>query len=109
MRDGIRMIGGIAWGFDPLDKFPKATDDNLVELLGFIPEFIMNCDNVVRTALAKYGYPASPMTGGVVNEDGVYLYPEDPPLYPIAKMPCWKSGNLCLSIWHNLIYQYSKR
>ena len=75
---------------DPLNRFPNHAGAFFYNSLGRLPEMF---DAGLRSAgpihlgmLNAYGFGGSPMTGGTVADNGVYTYPEDPPLYPIAKM-----------------------
>lgn len=83
----------LVMGFvDPLDKYPKASQEALMEACGFIPYFVADAaeDSTAAAALntmeGVYGFPAMPMTGGEVSVEGVYSYPEDPDLYPLVAM-----------------------
>lgn len=73
---------------DPLNKFPDILPTRLVESLGILPMWIDSDDE--RTARqqfeAKYEFGVHEMRGGTIDENGVYQYPEDPPLYPLATM-----------------------
>jgi hypothetical protein len=76
---------------DPTNNFKHVKESVLMEHMGFIPKFIMQALDRPDTSLAQgmldaYGFGSPPMTGGVVKEDGVYSYPEDPDLHPLVKL-----------------------
>lgn len=60
------------------------------ELIGIIPNFfhgtqaVQDFENWKQDVTNAYGFPANHL-GGKVSEDGVYSYPEDPDLLPLAK------------------------
>lgn len=70
--------------FDPLDQKKYRG----VEVLGLIPSFINDSDVVgkgFREALGEqYGFGLYETTGGSISDEGVYSYPEDPDLQPLA-------------------------
>lgn len=79
--------------FDPLKKYTKYPRVDLREAMGLIPYFIIEAatdgPNGARDVLdamnRTYGFGGPEMTGGTIEEDGTYTYPEDPDLYPYAK------------------------
>ena len=80
--------------FDPLKRFPNATKQALVEACGLIPYFVLEAATVAPEGAAgvleamnnAYGFAIGiNLTGGTVSDEGVYRYPEDPDLYPIAR------------------------
>jgi hypothetical protein len=79
---------GVAWKLDPLNHYERQSPVDIAMSMGLIPEFLHAHDE--RAVLAQleqnYGFgPLHAITGGTVDETGVYRYPEDPPLYPIAE------------------------
>lgn len=76
---------------DPTDNFSDVEEGTLMEHMGLIPNFIVQALDRPDTSLAQgmldaYGFGSVPMLGGIVKEDGVYSYPEDPDLYPMVKL-----------------------
>jgi hypothetical protein len=77
---------------DPLDQYPDYDPADILNRLGFIPSFIADAieeygatsETLEKTVLEIYGYNPSPMTGGAFTPNGVYQYPDDPDLYPLA-------------------------
>ena len=84
---------------DPLDHFLntketasayKVTVDRILQELGILLNWVTtrHKDETMRQAL-KRNYSAVsgmyPMTGGEINEEGIYKYPEDPDLVPLIK------------------------
>lgn len=73
---------------DPTNHFrPKgATDDALMESMGFIPSFIDTSDGTKLKVQIETNYPYFNEWDNKFNltEEGVYQYPEDPDLYPIG-------------------------
>lgn len=61
----------------------------LVPMLGLLPQFLAESDPAddAREAFDKaYGFGLYEMTGGNVDKNsGIFTYPEDPDMYPIAE------------------------
>lgn len=75
--------------FDPLQKHNQPKRYILV-ICGLIPLWLVDEANfglIANEVFEKeYTFGVYEMTGGQVDEDGVYYYPEDPPLYPYYAM-----------------------
>lgn len=79
---------------DPKGKHVEYSEDHIKSMLGLIPNFILQAQRDMEIeqysfaeAMEKqYGWPAGKMEGTVV--DGVYSYPSDPDLYPLAEYNC---------------------
>ena len=75
---------------DPLFHYrQKYEHHQIIEMLGFIPNFFKDALENHTLTLAEsmaeaYGFPSPVMNGGDVATNGVYTYPQDPPLYPLA-------------------------
>ena len=80
---------------DPTGHFRNrdVSKDKLLEAMGLIPYFAVaaaaqlpkTAEKALELMDLEYGFGMGAMTGaGTVDEDGVYEYPEDPPLYPMA-------------------------
>ncbi len=75
---------------DPTKSFSNISNDYILESLGLLPSFAANeqfKDIPLKEALhAAYGFGLFEMHGGIVSEEGIYKYPEDPELIPLAKI-----------------------
>jgi len=73
---------------DPLNKFPHINPDDIVRSLGLIHGWAIHADDYSgfkECLLDHYGqFYGGPLRGGIVNEEGYYVYPEDPDLVPLA-------------------------
>jgi len=99
MPVGTVVCNEISWLIDPNNKFMRDDPNRLLGSLGIIPNFITNdTKDVIQEALNRYQFGGPEMKGGEVDKDGVYLYPQDPPLYPLAS--CMAGGKRIY------IYQY---
>ena len=82
----VFIVNDIMWHFDPHNKFHHLNKETIANSLGLIPMFFHDeMDDVVKEALEHYGFGGPPMTGGIIDDEGVYLYPGDPELYPLSK------------------------
>ncbi|MEZ9723246.1 hypothetical protein [Vibrio splendidus] len=86
---------GIVWTINPTGKHDRHLEENAAEYMGLVPHFFkglsfvlagveLSLTNLLDEAEAVYGFPASKIGGGTVSDSGVYLYPQDEPLYPYA-------------------------
>ena len=80
---------------DPLARpeFEHYDDEWFMEQVGYIPAFLQAALSDTTQPLGPalneaYQHGGGPMTGGTYEEGGVYNYPEDPPLYPLAAIEC---------------------
>jgi hypothetical protein len=80
---------------DPNKQFTRASSDRIMEACGIIPGFAWEAEehaeagrDAVHQAMEKcYGFPAPPSnTGASIDENGVYTYPDDPPLHPLMEI-----------------------
>lgn len=74
---------------DPLGHFKGVDPQRLVEALGLLPGFIAGSDpeDDAKTAFDKaYCCGLFEMSGGTVTGKGIYQFPEDPDMYPIAQL-----------------------
>lgn len=78
----------VEFHLDPLSKFENYTPDDIMDVCGFIPQWLVAEELIeydALTALDK-AYQWGPLTHlekSVVNEDGSYSYPGDPDMYPL--------------------------
>ena len=76
----------LMYKFDPLNKLPDTPDEVISEACGILPLWLVNApddEKMLDTFKREYQFPFSESTGGKLDTDGTYLYPEDPPLYPL--------------------------
>ncbi len=90
------ICNDVRWMIDPLDKYHNLLPQDIVTSLGFVPSFIYECPNVVEEAFTQYQFPCGGAMGGTATKEGVYQFPGDPDLYPLAM--CQAGGKK--------IYQY---
>jgi len=90
------MIQSIAVKVDPTGQYKNVARHRLVDALGIVPSFVSYAAveateptaRAVLDAMAEaYGFYMGDMEGGTVDAEGVYQYPDDPPLYPLVR---WK-------------------
>lgn len=71
--------------FDPLDKFPNVPQARLVEACGILPHFVLTDDAPIRANLEHcYQFGIHESSGGSIDPDGMYHFPGDPDLAPMA-------------------------
>jgi len=100
MPIGIANCNDISWVIDPNDKFRHENPNYLLQCLGIIPNFITNdTEDVIKEALLRYQFGGPEMKGGDVDKNGVYSYPGDPLLHPLAS--CMAGGK------YIYVYQYA--
>lgn len=85
MREAY-VVNEVAWKLDPTAAFISAEPSRIAMALGHIPAFFHpNMNNVMQESLATYGYHVGAvMTEGTLKENGAFLFPGDPPQYPLA-------------------------
>ena len=75
---------------DPHNKYEHLSVEDLRMSLGSLPSWVMNptfFEFPLKEALDKqYGFGLFETKGGKVSKDGIFSYPEDPDLYPIAEI-----------------------
>jgi hypothetical protein len=77
-------------------RHPGTTSSKLMEACGFIPYFVadaedagvsgMSAEEVMKILMLIYGFATDIRMEGEVQEDGTYVYPEDPDLDPYVSM-----------------------
>jgi len=78
----------LAFEFNPTGHF---NDDQsyLMEMIGILPHWLAVGDKSLPAKEifdAAYDFGLFSITGGKIDDNGIFSYPEDPPLYPIAKV-----------------------
>lgn len=85
--NGFRL-NGLLWVIDPTGHYTKLNvpPQNLVEAIGIIPSFIQEeeCVDTHAMALEAYGMGNAVIDGGIIKENGIYVYPGDPELIPFT-------------------------
>ena len=71
---------------NPTGYFNDVPKDRIIEALGIlVPWAMRDPDEPVREVFDKmYSFGLFEMTGGEIDDKGVYRYPEDPDLHPLA-------------------------
>jgi len=88
MSEGSQLMIAL----DPLNKYNYMEDSDILEYLGVIPQWLQDYHNAPPEMTlwdylsGCYGFPMNPMTGGEVTETGMYKYPDDPDLSPLANI-----------------------
>lgn len=77
---------------DPLNHYTSVPDRALLEACGMILYWIVedDSDTLQEQVNKNYQFGMYEMKGGTVTPEGIYEYPEDPPLYPLVK---WERGD----------------
>jgi hypothetical protein len=89
---------------DPLNKFPHASQNELIYSCGFLTGWIMQADStetIKEALLRNYAYFMGEMKGGTLSNDGVFSYPEDEDLYPVALFEL--DGEKCFIFPHAIV------
>jgi hypothetical protein len=95
------VIGNI----DPNGAFEKTSQSKLVLAMGALPNWVAqglhdgcsDIDALVGSLEKSYGFGSlHKFDGGEVSSTGVYQYPEDPPMQPLAVM---KTEDLTVWFW----------
>ena len=75
---------------DPTGYFIGAIAGRIIETIGVLPfwlsEGLEEGETAEHALLSRYEYANGAMTGGTIDKEGVYTYPSDPDLYPLAKV-----------------------
>ena len=89
---------------DPNEEFMDVDKSRLVEAMGVLPSWVVSsfehgCRDIpaMKEELARnYGFGELYPMQGEIDEIGTYLYPEDPPMHPLASMSC---DNITVYFW----------
>ena len=92
---------------DPTGHFKNADPAIIKDACGVLPMWAaaalskedLSAAQVYDTMVSMYPFYMGPMEGATISPEGVWEYPEDPPLYPLSKQS--RGG---VSVY---IYQYS--
>ena len=81
------FLNSVSCVIDPTDHFSELDPVRLLEACAPIPYWIdVNASPSFQEQVdTKYCFGLFEIKGGTIDENGVYHYPEDPPLYPLAK------------------------
>ena len=78
----------------------------IIVSLGIIPHWITNEERSFQEQVTEsYGFPVYEMTGGTVDKDGNYVYPEDPVLAPLCK---WERDGEVAYMYESAIMAFVK-
>lgn len=98
-------ISGCIIAIDPLDKFKDLPPEHLYECCGLLTSIFCTSEGETFKERGENGYQfgtnwskCGEPGNASITKDGVYSYPEDPDLYPIAEFT--KNDD---NVW---IYQY---
>ncbi len=85
-----KQVNSLKIEIDPHNRFTHLPDDYIVQSLGYIPQFANNplyADKSLKETLDKsYGFGLFEMHDGIITDTGIFKFPGDPDLYPLAKM-----------------------
>jgi hypothetical protein len=89
---------------DPLGHSPGVPGSKFADACGVLPIWIIEAmkefdsvEDVTESVLSAYALPCSKAYGGIISEKGIYLYPEDLPLYPLMEI---KTDKVRVLIYH---------
>jgi hypothetical protein len=93
---------------DPTGRYASVPRENLLSSLGILPHWAIeakNFNNSFREALvSQYAYYMGDMIGGTVDfTTGVYSFPGDKPLFPIARLTIDGINQVCYFYQHALV------
>lgn len=94
----------ITMTIDPLQKYPQALVSDLLNLAGFLHNWITLKEpeqSMKNSLMANYPYYMGEIEGGKLLDDGTYTYPEDEPLYPALKYET--SKEICYIYRHAIV------
>lgn len=75
---------------DPLRQFSDISECKISQSLGILPHYVMNEDYFhkdLKAALKEqYKFGMFELTGGKIDDKGIFEYPGDPELFPLIKI-----------------------
>jgi len=103
------MLKFIKVTYDPTGYYRKAkciSTDTIKAHLGIIPYWITTDDLSFQEQVTEsYGFPVFEMTGGSIDIEGNYSYPEDPTLRPLCK---WERNGEVAYMYESAIMAFIK-
>ena len=93
---------------DPLNKHNYYTDDQIQELCGLLSFWLISGQQLSLKSrlIDNYAFYSGPMKGGTLTEEGVYSYPQDSDLYPLARFE--SEGEICFIFEYGIVGVYTK-
>jgi len=89
----IQLNDNLTATLDPTGHYAPISVEkahHLIESLGFIPAWLssaLDYPNIRSALIDQYQYYMGDFVGGgEIDSNGVYTFPDDPPLYPIIEM-----------------------
>jgi len=99
--------------YDPCGKFSKIPNADLLNAGGFLPRWCKEYEHydfsMKKALISNYSFYYGPMPGGKVSEDGTYLFPGDPPLYPYLKITFPNCDETCYIYNYGIVGTVNKR
>ncbi|RLA04366.1 MAG: hypothetical protein DRQ45_00975 [Gammaproteobacteria bacterium] len=85
---------------DPNSKFTKLEDNEILQMIGIIPQFIYDGiteedDSMKESCDNRYGFGFYEITGGTINDDQVFQYPNDSDLDPLITFTTYEGDDIC--------------
>ena len=74
---------------DPTGSYTTETAQYIMEACGILPYWVASwpqLGTLLEHLNQQYGFGIYEMTGGTLSDDGIYQYPEDPPLAPLISI-----------------------
>jgi len=77
---------------DPLNHFPHISAEQLGEVCGIIPHWVLEYTqsnhtmSLVDYLSLVYGFPVHEMKGVTLTPEGIFQFPGDPDQYPLVKI-----------------------
>jgi len=100
---------------DPTGAFAKATPEALLDACGYVALWMHEAQVIEDEHQPEslwdyidecYGFPMCLMSGGSIDENGIYNYPGDPALPPVAK---WITDNEMIYMYQYAILAFVDR
>lgn len=92
---------------DPTGAYQGVAQENIIRALGILPQWAAEAmqegaEGGFKDALINnYPFYMGDMTGGTMTEEGIYSYPNDPDLAPLASMA--GDGETCFFYEHAIV------
>lgn len=92
---------------DPFKQYPRLNEDNIMQVMGFIPTWMLETYAEGETwavgVCKRYIYGDAVMTDSHIDEFGYMTYPGDPDLAPIALGLRPDSNEILLQYPHGIV------
>ena len=83
---------------DPLNRYPVGRQLNIKNAIGILPLWAaQNSDeeSIKECLIKNYPYYFGTTMSGNIDNQGIYRYEGDPPLYPLASMVSYTGHEIC--------------